>query len=214
MIVSPKEYNDLLYRLKDPNLFANMIQIPEDERIYEINLNKREVEAPEFLGASSEHNAEIIWFKADRFFDNIDLYGATCWIQFINANGEELFCQAPITVALEKFGNEKILIPWPINSAITKKAGTIKFSFQFFKLSDEKVDGDKPIHFSYLINTKPAVSKVLSSLLFDASLFDDKEIAETQATLAETECVATLLHDLTAKYDILSKNYVQYWLEV
>lgn len=208
MIVSPKEYSDLLYRLNDPNLFANMIQIPDDERIYEINLNTREIEAPEFLSVSSEHNAEIIWFKMDRFFDNIDLYNATCWIQFINANGEELFCAAPITVALEKFGNEKVLIPWPVNSAVTKKSGTIKFSFQFFKLSEDH------LRFLYLINTKPATSKVLPGLLFNANLFDDKEIAEAQATPAETECVATLLHELTEKYEVLSKNYVQHWLEV
>ncbi len=109
MIVSPKEYSDLLYRLNDPNLFANMIQIPDDERIYEINLNTREIEAPEFLSVSSEHNAEIIWFKMDRFFDNIDLYNATCWIQFINANGEELFCAAPLTIEKSNFNEINLL---------------------------------------------------------------------------------------------------------
>lgn len=208
MIVSPQEYNDLLHRLKDPNLFANMIQIPDNEHIYEINLNTREIEAPEFLSVTSEHNAEIIWFKTDRFFDNIDLYDSTCWIQFINASGEELFCAAPIVVGLEKFGSEKILIPWPVSNAVTKKAGSIKFSFQFFKLSEDH------LRFLYLINTRPASSKVLTGLLFDAALFDDKEIAESQATPAETECVSTLLHQLTEKYETLSKNYVQYWLEV
>lgn len=202
MIVSPQEYASLLHDLTSPNLFADMIQIPNDEHIYEINLNTREIEAPEFLSVSSEHNAEIIWFKTDRFFDNIDLYGSSCWIQFVNANGEELFCAAPVVVALEKFGSEKILIPWPISSAVSKKAGPIKFSFQFFKLSEDK------LRFLYLINTKPASSKVVSGLLFDSSLFDDKEIAEAQATPAETECVSDLLHRVWEKYNELSGAYV------
>ena len=71
MIVSPQEYKRLLNSLTNPNNFANMIQIPADEYIYEIDLNKREIEAPEFLSVTSEHNAEILWFKANRFFDNI-----------------------------------------------------------------------------------------------------------------------------------------------
>ena len=43
MIVSPQEYKRLLNSLTNPNNFANMIQIPADEYIYEIDLNKREI---------------------------------------------------------------------------------------------------------------------------------------------------------------------------
>ena len=35
MIVSPQEYASLLQDLTSPNLFADMIQIPNDEHIYD-----------------------------------------------------------------------------------------------------------------------------------------------------------------------------------
>ena len=40
MIVSPQEYNSLLHRLMDPNAFTSMIRIPENEPIYDIDLNQ------------------------------------------------------------------------------------------------------------------------------------------------------------------------------
>ena len=49
------------------------------------------------------------------------------WIQFVNAQGDELFCAVPVIVGLERYGNESILIPWPVGHEVTKKAGNIKF---------------------------------------------------------------------------------------
>ena len=92
MKTSQKEYNELLYAINDPNNLTDepiYYRIPADEPIYKIDLEKREIEAPEFLSVLEDHNAEVIWFKVDRFFDDVDLYGATCWIQYINALKEE-----------------------------------------------------------------------------------------------------------------------------
>ena len=118
MIVSPQEYNSLLYRLTDPNEFTDMLRIPKDEPIYEIDLNKREINAPEFLSVEEDHNSEIIWFKTDRFYDNIDLYNGTCWIQYKNADQEEYFYAAPLMVGVEEHGSEKLLIPWAISKEV------------------------------------------------------------------------------------------------
>ena len=106
MKVSPQEYNSLLSRLIDPNEYTNFLRIPADEPIYEIDLNQRKINVPEFLSVEEDHNAEIIWFKTDRFYDNIDLYESTCWIQYINANNEEYFYAAPIIIGAQEFGNE------------------------------------------------------------------------------------------------------------
>ena len=38
MIVSPNEYNRLLYQLNGPNFFSNYIRVPEEEYIYTIDL--------------------------------------------------------------------------------------------------------------------------------------------------------------------------------
>ena len=88
MIVSPQEYNSLVHSLRDPNTYAPLVRIPKDEPVYEVNLDTREISIPEFLSVQEDHNAEIVWFKVRRFYDNIDLFDSTCWIQYKNAIGE------------------------------------------------------------------------------------------------------------------------------
>lgn len=95
MKTSQKEYNELLYVINDPNNLIDepvYYRIPANEPVYTIDLNTRDVEVPEFLSVMDDHNAEVVWFKVDRFFDDVDLYGATCWIQYINALKEDYVC--------------------------------------------------------------------------------------------------------------------------
>jgi hypothetical protein len=80
MIVSEQEYVSLLHQINNPNLFFNYIQIPADEKIYKIDLNTKEIEAPSNLGSQGSHNSEIIWFVVDRFYDMRDLSTCACWI--------------------------------------------------------------------------------------------------------------------------------------
>ena len=52
MITDVKEYSELLYLINDPNSIDGepvYYRIPSDEPIYEIDLNTREVQVPEFL---------------------------------------------------------------------------------------------------------------------------------------------------------------------
>ena len=98
MIVSPQEYNGLLHQIKDPNIFSKVLRIPEKEKIYEINLSTRQIETPEFLSVETDADAEIIWFKVDRFFDTIDLYSGACWILYTNASGASYFYNAPMNI--------------------------------------------------------------------------------------------------------------------
>lgn len=208
MIVSPQEYNSLLHRLMDPNEFTSMLRIPEDEPIYEIDLNTRTIAAPEFLSVEEDHNSEIIWFKTDRFYDNIDLYNGTCWIQYKNADQEEYFYAAPIVVGIEEYGSEKILIPWAIGKEVAKKTGVIQFSFQFFKLSE---DG---LRFHYILNTQVAKSKILAGLRIDPLAFlNDEDITEEEA-LPEREWLADEIHRLTEAYEKLMREYELYWIEI
>ena len=207
MIVSPQEYNGLLHQLKNPNEYINMLRIPSDEPVYEIDLNQRYIYAPEFLSVETDHNSEIIWFKTDRFYDNIDLYDSTCWIQYVNVDKEEYFYAAPLIINTEQYGNEKILIPWAISKEVAKKTGTIKFQFQFFKISE---DG---LRFLYVLNTQAAKSKILAGLDSDpASFLTDGEKTEEQV-LPEREWLADELHRLTEAYSRLEKDYVLYWFD-
>lgn len=201
MKVSPQEYNSMLHNLKDPNMFTAMLRIPKDEPIYEINLNTRIIKAPKFLSVEEDHNSEIIWFKVDRFFDNIDLYNGACWIQYKNANKEEFFYGAPLLISVDEYGKEIILIPWAIGESVSKISGTVEFSFQFFKLTEDN------LQFKYRLNTLSSKSKILSTLKIDPRKWEN--IEENQANLLADE-----LHRLTNAYEQLSKDYELYWIEV
>lgn len=208
MKVSPQEYNSLLGRLIDPNEYTNFLRIPADEPIYEIDLNQRKINVPEFLSVEEDHNAEIIWFKTDRFYDNIDLYESTCWIQYINANNEEYFYAAPIIIGAQEIGNEQILIPWAISKEVAKATGVISFSFQFFKLSEDKN------RFLYVLNTQVAKSKILAGLRVDPMAFlTDGEKEETDV-LPEREWLANEITKLYDAYSTLSGDYKLYWIDL
>lgn len=209
MKTSEKEYNELLYAIQDPNNLINepvYYRIPADEPIYTINLNTRNVETPDFLSVMKDHNAEVIWFKVDRFFDDVDLYGATCWIQYKNALNEE-YIAVTIPRVIEDNNHNILYIPWPIHGPATKAAGNITFSFQFFKMGE-----NKKIYFS--IHTKPAVSKILHGLHVDPiSFIENGGIDDSQIEPEYSEFLR-MYQELTEAYSKLSKDYELYWLKV
>jgi hypothetical protein len=118
---------------------ANAVGTPPDTFI-EINLNSREFELGEFkdfLGMATDHRAGTVWFKVDRFYDDVDLFGATCWIQYRNALGEDYVAVA-LPKVIRESDHDMLYIPWPICSPATKAAGDITFSFRFFKIGESK----------------------------------------------------------------------------
>ena len=211
MIVTPQEYNSLLHQLADPNnnfydetaqevYRKAYIRIPKDEQIYNINLNSREVEAPSFVGIETDESAEIIWFKLDRYHDDLDLYNGACWIQYINADKQKFFWYAPMQIQGEQHGKDSILIPWVISNNVAAKAGQIEFNFQFFGTYTKEKDETK---FSYVLNTIPAKTKVLKGLS-DVKHEDD---AIQQFTLNELQRLENMI-------DGMSKDFNLYWIEV
>ena len=203
MIVSPNEYNKLLYQLTDPNFFSDYIRIPKEEHIYTIDLNARKVEAPEFLSVETDSNAEILWFKVDRFYDNIDLNTGACWILYKNVEGKSYFYNAPIQIAAGEFGDDYLLIPWIISKEVTAKPGNINFSFQFFKLSEDHQ------RFLYVLNTQPVSSKVLVSLSVDI----ENTVVDDLENNVNSDSILGKLQQLTEAVSVLSNDYNLYWLE-
>ena len=95
MITTAEEYQKYLWQLQDQNRPISAILLPSDENVYEIDLNKRTISAPDFLSIKEDHAAETIYFLVDRFYDNMDLSTAACIVQYKNANGEERFFPVP-----------------------------------------------------------------------------------------------------------------------
>lgn len=227
MIVSPQEYNSLVYRLADPNKFTPYLRIPSDEPIYNIDLKTRTIEAPTFLSVTTDHDAEVLWFKVNRFYENYDLFNATILVQYMNADKEKfVYLASPVAVneteiqyqadesgksytvenilGSDVSGKEQILIPWPISNSVAKKGGTVEFAFQFFQLYT-KEDGEKEFYF--LLNTQSAKSKILVGINNDNSGSEftfDEEAVPTPGDLKKIQ----------AAIDELKKEFEIYWIKV
>jgi hypothetical protein len=132
MRVTAQEYNANLHLIhsNNPPTFA---LLPTAERIYKIDLNTREVEAPEIMGVVTDHNAETIYFEVDRFVDYVDLSTSSCVITYVNAKGDYGIYVVPFYDIYTKADEAKILLPWCLDYKVTKYEGTVTFALRFFR---------------------------------------------------------------------------------
>ena len=206
MITTPEEYLANLILINDQNIPSQAILLPSTENVYEINLNTRTIETPEYLSTQKDHYAETIYFKCDRYFDNMDLSTATCVINYIHKNvKDEMGQQVPghiYAVPFLDISTEpgKILIPWCISGDATKYAGTINFSINFYQLQQNADTLEYKIIYS--LNTLPAISKILHGL-------EIENIAEEEAELATSyQILVQRINDIENQY-----KAGLYWLE-
>lgn len=154
MITGSKEYKEYLTSIVNsynpPNI---LMRIPTNEPIYEVDLDTRIIESPNILGVEADHEAEIMYFKMNRYYDNVDLSQCIGAIQFRNAKNEEYIYIIP-AYDLISFPNQ-ILFGWNIQSPVTKYGGVVQFSFKFFKIN--KTSGE----LLYELNTLVCKAKVL-----------------------------------------------------
>ena len=177
-------------------IWGRYLPMAQNESVYQIDLNTRKINAPSFIAIEDDHLADIIWFETDRFYDSIDLFSGNCFIQYINATDKKkYFYNSPIVISSGLTGNEKILIPWEISQHVTKTAGTIEFSIQFFKLSTDEE------HFDYILNTIPVKVKVLSTLKGENILEENNDF------------IAGQFEQLYSLYNSLNREYQTYWEE-
>ena len=154
MITGSEEYKAYLATLSDsynpPNI---LLRIPANEPIYEVNLDTRVITPPTFLGVEADHEAEMVYFKMPRFYDNFDLSQCIGAIQFRNAKNEEYIYIIPAYDTISCPGS--LIFGWNIQSPVTKYGGVVQFSFKFFKI--DKTSGE----LLYELNTLVCKSKVL-----------------------------------------------------
>lgn len=194
MITTPKDYYNLYHRIQSENAPSLAILLPTDEKIYTVDLNARSVEVPEFLSVETDHRAETIYFKVNRFYDFFDLTQAVCIIHYVNALGEVRAYPVPY-YDIETFGEEDlILFPWIIDGDATKAAGVITYSIRFYKLNESGKS------YLYNINTLPVKSKILHG------------IGKTEDIDVETDYLATLKDDIYQKIHDIA-GFDLYWEE-
>ena len=159
MITVSTEYWRNLYRIQqDHNLPSLAVLLPSTENIYEFDLNTRKLEAPEFLSNYTDHQAEVIYFKCNRYFDYMDLSETSIVIQYTNAKGESRLYAVPFVDVATCSLENKMLIPWCVDGNVTAKAGEVTFSIRFYK-----IDRDGEI-VTYSLTSLPAKSQVLEAM--------------------------------------------------
>lgn len=198
MITEKQEYLDLLYKIQDENKPSLAILLPGDEKIYNIDLATRTIEAPEYLSVETDHRSEVIYFKVARYYDAIDLSNTVCVIQYINANKEGRVYAVPYYDIDTLSETNEMLIPWEVDGEATVAAGDVKYAIRFYKL-DSRITDKRLV---YNLNTLTASSKVLHGIDIDPE--------ELQSS-NDKEYIATYLDEiLSISREIADKDV--YWV--
>lgn len=147
-----------------------LLKLPLDETPLDIDANTRAISIPASFQKSTivqrDKVAETIVFTINRFIDNIDLFNASdIYVQWTAPdptmpNGVKEWA-TPITLIDVESVPEKIKFGWPIDDAVTKYPGTVKFSITFF-IKDENSDENNAI--VYRLNTLPQSFEVKAAL--------------------------------------------------
>lgn len=141
--------------------------LPVDEELFEINANTREIIIPKSfkngVGVQGDQVAEIIYFKIDRYFDNIDLNTQNIYIEWENADQIGLSGEYVRDIASDP---DHIIFGWPLTNKITSSAGKVKFAVRFYSFNS-----DNDIIYSFA--TQPAeivINKTMAFAIEDASI--------------------------------------------
>ncbi len=141
MITEPLEYLTYLQTISN-SPHGQYTRLPKNEPVYELDWNSRQINGPQFLGVSGDHEAEIIYFEMDRFYDYTDLADTIGIILFTNANKDEYTYVIPYYDIETKPG--KIIFPWVIQAPVALYSGTVNYGMKFFKLDPTAIAN--PIH--------------------------------------------------------------------
>ena len=169
MITTPQEYYDLLYRIQDENKPTLALLLPSDEKIFEIDLNTRKIDAPKYLSVELDHKAKTIYFKIARYYDNIDLANMTCVVQYINAKGEGRVYPVPF-YDVETYADENMMLfPWCIDGEATKASGNVTYSVRFYDIDESAT------YMRYNMSTLPSKSEVLHGISSKTDIDDSND---------------------------------------
>ena len=112
--------------------------LPIDEPTFGIDLNTRSIQFPKgnyVYAVVGDDLAETIYFKTDRYFDNVDLNDMT--IAIIVNTGEKKYL-IPTNVRDITSVPGKIIFGWPISKEITENSTTLEFAVRFYTFNEKQ----------------------------------------------------------------------------
>lgn len=202
MITGSEEYKLFLASIANSyNPPTMRMRVPTDEPVYKIDLNSRVVQAPDKLGVEADHEADLIYFEMDRFFDSVDLSTCIGMVQFRNAKKEEYYYVIPYYDVDSIRG--KIIFAWDIQSPVTKYGGVVEFSFKFFRVSPASGE------LLYELNTMVAKSRVLVGWANKNGANHNYNAISAEDILVNNDFIKKL-----AQLEQIQKNLAIYWIDV
>lgn len=135
------------------------LQAPFDEPLIDIDLNSRTIDInalTNVIGVERDHRAETLYFRVDRYFDDVDLSTQVCIVEYVNAKNEpRLF---PVTMFDLTTEPGKIIFAWSVGGEATRAAGTLTFTIRFYSVN--------PIapYFTYNLSMIPAHIEVMAGM--------------------------------------------------
>lgn len=148
------------------------IMVPLDEDPFEIDLNTRKITVPKSFSkcasVQTDILAETIIFVVDRYFDYMDLANTNIYVQWTDPRG----VPGATRVEMIDLDSEpgKIKFAWPLNDAVTKTPGTVKFAVRFFRITNDNVK-----ELVYSLNTLDA------EIIIKAALHEDPSLAAVES---------------------------------
>lgn len=165
--------------------------------IIKIDWNTRKLTLPteyqSFLGVEHDHQADTVYFCADRYFDSVDLSTMTCVIEYVNAGKEGRIC--PVLDMDTTTDPTKIYFGWKLGKGATKVSGTIQFVVRFYT-----IDPNEDIYV-YNLSTQVCSAHILKGFPTDAMAPEQEDLTvdgveELLARIALLEDKAVRWHEL------------------
>lgn len=202
-----ESFEDLLFQIQTyedekGQRYPQLVHLlPENDQIFDIDLDSRTINIPQFLSVQYDHNAEIIYFRCPRYFDNMDLAGTVCIIEYINASGESGLYWVPYyNVDVYQDDDESLtplmLIPWAIQGLVTASSGTVTFTVRFYQLDAERKD------FLFNMSMQPTQGEVLHGINLS-----DKDLEKFKLD-------TTVVHQIYADLALVQSNTITMWKDV
>lgn len=170
MAIYAEDFFQHLKNIQNNLKYAPSVQpIPSGVPTIDVDLNRREIQIEksdyykDFLSIEEDHRAETVYFKVDRYYEDVDLNNCSCVVQYMNLGAPEGQAKLrfyPVTLKdTETFRDEgKMVVAWNLGGEATEYSGTLLFSLIFYKVNDA---GDK---FLYALHTVPAQGTVLQGM--------------------------------------------------
>lgn len=161
------------------------------KKVYKIDLNSREVEAPRLLSVEKDHKSTVVYFKLDRYYDYMDLANTICLIQYLPPSSKVPYTYVvPFFDVLTYKEDGKMVIAWDVGGPATQKEGVLQFAIRFYKIQ-EREDGKAEL--VYNLNTIPATTRISYGLEAD----DEAMKAEYDEPIQEASQFENLINALS-----------------